>query len=171
MLWEHARQVLARIFIHNALFMTGFTTSGLPIACHHSVAEPLMQQSLTIFSPEQQPPTVKQAVQGATQRPRQQLLHQVVDNGTSGHHIWHQACVAQLGASDWGGVMLLQPFLHGGSLIGAPISGYHWISHPALQHMHSVVGQLERQLHDVDAIFTGRTLWPTCVSMLCSNQQ
>ena len=71
------------------------------------------------------------------------LLHQVVGNGPPSHHIWHQAQVAQLGASDWGGVMLLQPSLHGGPVIGAPISGYHWISHPALQHMHLVVGQLE----------------------------
>ena len=130
---KHARQVLASIFIHTALFMTGFITSGLPIACHQSVAEPLVQQSLTIFSPEQRPLTVQQAVQGATQRLRQRLLDQVVGNGTPGNNIWHQAQVAQLGAGDWGGVVLLQPFLHGGPLIGAPISGYHWISHSALR--------------------------------------
>ena len=137
----HVRSQHKTLHAH-ARCMTGFTTSKLRITCHRSVAE-LLVQSLTMISLEQRPPT---AVQGATQGLRQWLLDQVVGNGTPGHHIWHQAQVGQLGAGDWGGVVLLQPFLHGGPLIGAPISGYHWISHPALRHVRSIVGQLASEL-------------------------
>lgn len=50
----------------------------------------------------------------------------------------------QLVSGDRRGVVVLQPLLHSGPFIGAPIRSYHWVNHHALQQALLLVGCMHK---------------------------
>ena len=53
-------------------------------------------------------------------------------NGSLDEEVGDQAGVGQQGLGDRGGGVVLQPLLHGSSLVCVPICSYHWLHHLCL---------------------------------------
>ena len=63
-------------------------------------------------------------------------------NGSLDEEVGDQAGVGQQGLGDRGGEVVMQPVLHGGSLVCVPICSYHRLHHHRL-HLHMLTSMTD----------------------------